>query len=100
MRTVWLSALQPEQQEPNPVARPRVRYHYGASADALRAMAPRTPAEPVFQRAQSPRRVTRPTSVPTNRFNGHQWLIATPVCEKGLTKQTNLAGSILVRPQA
>ena len=93
-----MDVVQCEQQEPNPVARSRVRYHYGASADALRAMVPRTPAEPVFQRAQSPRRVTRPTSVP-NRFNGHQWLIATPVCEKGLTQRTNLAGAILVRPQ-
>lgn len=88
-----------EQQSPNPIARPRVRYHYGATPDALRAQTPRTPAEPVFQRAQSPRRTTRPTSVPSgiNRFNGHQWLIATPVCEKGLTRETNLAGSNLVR---
>jgi hypothetical protein len=88
-----------EQQSPNPVARPRVRYHYGATPDALRAMTPRTPAEPIFQRAQSPRRMTRPSSVPnrSSRFNGHQWLIATPVCEKGLTQDNNLAAAILVR---
>ena len=62
-------------------------------------MTPRTPAEPIFQRAQSPRTRTRAGSVPS-RFNGHQWLVATSVCEKGLTKQANLATAILVRAPA